>query len=85
MGSELTGESRTAFDDLQRAAAEKMNDAAAEGQRDLDTAKDASAGYLGQARTMAENVVTSAQVRSQRTLCSSSGLNIHCTGLSSSR
>ena len=85
MGSELTGESRTAFDDLQRAAAQKTNDAAAEGQRDLDTAKDASARYLGQARTMAENVVMSTQVRSQRTFCSSSGLNIHCTGLSPSR
>jgi len=65
MGSELTGESRTAFDDLQRTAAQKTNDAAAEGQWDLHTAGDSSVSYLAQARTMAENVIMSAQVRSQ--------------------
>ncbi|OAX43043.1 hypothetical protein K503DRAFT_682105 [Rhizopogon vinicolor AM-OR11-026] len=61
MGSEFTGENRTAFDYLQSAAAQKTNAAAAEGQRDLHAAKDASASYLDQAKSAAENVVTSAQ------------------------
>ncbi|OJA19823.1 nuclear receptor coregulator, partial [Rhizopogon vesiculosus] len=61
MGSEFTGETRTAFDYLQSAAAQKTNAAAAEGQRDVHAAKDASASYLDQAKSAAENVVTSAQ------------------------
>jgi len=42
--------------------AQKTNTAAAEGQSDLHAAKDASASYLEQAKTVADNVVTSAQV-----------------------
>ncbi|KAG0707494.1 hypothetical protein DFH29DRAFT_895985 [Suillus ampliporus] len=61
MGSGLTGGSHTAFDVLTSAVTQKTNAAASEGQRDVNMAKDASASYLDQAKTMAETVVTSAQ------------------------
>jgi hypothetical protein len=68
MGSDLTGENHTTFDDLQCAAAQKTNAAAVEGQRDVHTAVDISSSYLDQAKPMAEDIVTSAQVRSQLAL-----------------
>ncbi|KAG2350814.1 hypothetical protein BDR05DRAFT_922282 [Suillus weaverae] len=63
MGSELTGErdTSTAFDVLKHEAALKTNAAASEGQRDLHMAKNTSASYLDQAKTMVESFATSAQ------------------------
>ncbi|KAG1754856.1 uncharacterized protein EDB91DRAFT_1042622 [Suillus paluster] len=61
MGPELTGGNHTAFDVLKSELSQKTNAAASEGQRDLRMAKDTSASYLDQAKTMVESVVTSAQ------------------------
>lgn len=74
--SDLTGDTRTALDDLQSAVAQKTNAAAGEGQKDIHAAKDASESYLYQAKTMAENVVTSAQVRSLQLTLLPNGLDI---------
>jgi hypothetical protein len=68
MGSDLTGDNYTTFDDLRCATAQKTNAAAAEGQRDVHTAIDISSSYLDQAKSMAGDIVTSAQVRSQLAL-----------------
>lgn len=63
MGSELTGErdTSTAFDVFKSEMAQKTNAAASEGQRDLHTAKNTSASYLDQAKTVVESIATSAQ------------------------
>ncbi|KAG1757149.1 hypothetical protein EDB19DRAFT_1623798 [Suillus lakei] len=63
MGSELTGErdTSTAFDVLTSATAQKTNAAASEGQRDVHMAKNTSASYLDQAKTMVESIAASAQ------------------------
>lgn len=63
MGSELTGErdTSTAFDVFKSEVTQKTNAAASEGQRDLHTAKNTSASYLDQAKTVVESIATSAQ------------------------
>lgn len=63
MGSDLTGErdTSTAFDVLKSEASLKTNAAASEGQRDLHMAKNTSASYLDQAKTMVESITASAQ------------------------
>ncbi|KAG2118044.1 uncharacterized protein F5147DRAFT_255699 [Suillus discolor] len=63
MGPELTGERDTsiAFDVLKSEVAQKTNAAASEGQRDLHMAKNTSASYLDQAKTVVESIATSAQ------------------------
>ncbi|KAG2156651.1 uncharacterized protein EDB93DRAFT_1247354 [Suillus bovinus] len=63
MGPELTGErdTSTAFDVLKSEAAQKTNAAASEGQMDFRMAKDTSASYLDQAKTLVESIAASAQ------------------------
>jgi hypothetical protein len=61
MGSEMTGET-SALDTLQFQAQQTTNAAAAEGQANVESAKAAGAGYLGQASIMASDVLASAQV-----------------------
>ncbi|KAG2076871.1 hypothetical protein BDR04DRAFT_1089139 [Suillus decipiens] len=62
-GPELTGErdTSTAFDVFKSEAAQKINAAAAEGQRNIHMAQDTSASYLDQAKTMVGSFSASAQ------------------------
>ena len=57
----MTGET-SALDALQFQAQQATNAAATEGQADVESAKAAGAGYLGQASTMASDALASAQV-----------------------
>ncbi|KAF9225437.1 hypothetical protein BS17DRAFT_778583 [Gyrodon lividus] len=61
MGPEMTGQPLSDLDILKRESAEKMNAAVVEGQHDIQTAKEAGACYFYQAKSVASNVLTSAQ------------------------
>jgi len=53
----------SALDKLQQQAKETTDAAVAEGRQSVEAAKSASAGYLEQAKSLAENALATAQVR----------------------
>ncbi|KAG6334950.1 hypothetical protein ID866_4129 [Astraeus odoratus] len=60
MGPEITGDTVTGLDVLRHEAEQRTNAAAAHGQQDIEKAKEVGAGYVEQAKSVAGNVITSA-------------------------
>jgi len=60
-GPELTGEPISAVEQFQAGASHVTASAAAEGQRDVESAKAASASYIEQAKNLASDAIAAAQ------------------------
>ncbi|KAI6096874.1 hypothetical protein EDD17DRAFT_1440460, partial [Pisolithus thermaeus] len=61
MGPEATGESVSSVDVLQHEVGHKTDTAVAQGQKDVEIAKNVGSQYIEQAKTTATNVLNSAQ------------------------
>lgn len=61
-GPELTGEPISAAEQFEAGASHVTASAAAEGQRDVESAKAASASYIEQAKNLASDAIAAAQV-----------------------
>lgn len=62
-GEAWTGEPDTAAAQFRHEVTAKTNEAVGQGQHDVEEAKAVGAGYVEQAKTMAGNVLATAQVR----------------------
>jgi hypothetical protein len=62
--SQATSQTKRATDNFQSQAAAQANTAAKEGKKDVEAMKTTGAGYVEQAKGLAENALSTAQVKS---------------------